>query len=78
MGRVTRDRTAEPLSRGQMLRLERGQRKNIFSPVYLTTGRIGNQQYSVGPYHFAEIADHRYVLRARFPTVRISCITVSR
>ena len=41
MGRVTRDGTAEPVSRDQILRHARGQGNIIFS-VQLTTSRIGN------------------------------------
>ena len=41
MSRLTRDRTAESVSRDQILRCERGQ-GNINFPVQLTTCRIGN------------------------------------
>ena len=41
MSRLTRDRTAEPVSRDQILRHARGQ-GNIIFPVQLTTSRIGN------------------------------------
>ena len=41
MSRLTRDRTAESVSRDQILRHKRGQRKFIF-PVQLTTCRTGN------------------------------------
>ena len=41
MSRLTRDATAEPVSRDQILRRERGQEK-LFFPVGLTTRRIGN------------------------------------
>ena len=41
MSRLTRDRTAEPVSRDQNLRREWGKENNIF-PVQLTTSRIGN------------------------------------
>ena len=42
MSRLTRDGTAEPVSRDQILRREqRGQEILIF-PVQLTTSRIGN------------------------------------
>ena len=41
MSRLTRDGTAEPVSRDQTLRHARGQ-GNIFSPVQLITSRIGN------------------------------------
>ena len=41
MSRLTRDGTAEPVSRDQIFRHARGQ-GNIFFPVQLTTSRIGN------------------------------------
>ena len=41
MSRLTRDGTAEPVSRDQILRRERGQ-GNINFPAQLTTCRIGN------------------------------------
>ena len=41
MSRLTRDGTAEPVSRDQILRHARGQGNIIFS-VQLTTSRIGN------------------------------------
>ena len=41
MSRLTRDGTAEPVSRDQILRHARGQ-GNIIFPVQLTTNRIGN------------------------------------
>ena len=41
MSRLTRDGTAEPISRDQILRHARGQ-GNIIFPVQLTTSRTGN------------------------------------
>ena len=41
MSRLTRDGTAEPVSRDQILRHARGQ-GNIIFPVQLTTSRISN------------------------------------
>ena len=41
MSRLTRDGTAEPVSRDQILRHARGQ-GNIIFPVQLTTSRIGD------------------------------------
>ena len=41
MTRLTQDVTAESVSRDQIFRRERG-KGNIFSPVQLTTSRIGN------------------------------------
>ena len=42
MIRLTRDGTAEPVSRDQILRHERGDREISISPVQLTTSRIDN------------------------------------
>ena len=42
MSRLTRDGTAEPGSRDQILKRERGQWKKNISPLQLTTSRIGN------------------------------------
>ena len=42
MSRRTRDGTAEPVSRGQILRRERGQKGIFVFPVQLTTSTIGN------------------------------------
>ena len=42
MSRLTRDGMAEPVSRDQILRRERGHRENIIFSVQLTTSRIGN------------------------------------
>ena len=42
MSRLTRDGTAEPISRDQFLRRERGYGNVLFVPVQLTTSRIGN------------------------------------
>ena len=42
MSRLTRDGTAEPVSRDQILRHAREQGNTIFFPVQLTTSRIGN------------------------------------
>ena len=41
MSRLTRDGTAEPVSRDQILRHARGQGNTMF-PVQITTSRIGN------------------------------------
>ena len=41
MSRLTRDGTAEPVSRDQILRHARGQGDNLF-PVQLITSRIGS------------------------------------
>ena len=42
MSRLTRDGTAEPLSRSQILRRERGQGNLFIFPIQLTTCRIRN------------------------------------
>ena len=42
MSRLTRDGTAEPVSRDQILRRERGQGNINFPCHQLTTSRIGN------------------------------------
>ena len=42
MSRLTRDGTAEPVSRDQILRRERGQGNIFVFSVQLTTCRIGN------------------------------------
>ena len=50
MNRLARDEMAEPVSRDQLLRSERGQENIPFSCcVQLTTRRIGNP-YMVDPY----------------------------
>ena len=59
MSRLTRDGTAEPVSRDQILRHARGQ-GNIIFPVQLTTSRIGSLTYPVGPYS-AICDDHTYI-----------------
>ena len=50
MRRRTRDGEAEPVSRDQILRRERGQGNDNFPSVQLTTNRIGNHMYPVDPY----------------------------
>ena len=42
MSRLTRDGTAEPVSRGQIIRRERDKEIMFILPVQLTTSRIGN------------------------------------
>ena len=63
MSRLTRDGTAEPVSRDQILRRERGQ-GNIHFPCQLTTSRIGNLTRLI---HTLAICDdhtciHMYIL----------------
>ena len=60
MSRLTRDGTAEPVSRDQILRHARGQ-GNIIFPVQLTTSRIDNNlSYPVDPYS-AICDDNTYI-----------------
>ena len=47
MSRLVRDGTAEPVSRGQMLRRE-GTRKNRTFPVPMTTSTISNHTRLIG------------------------------
>ena len=42
MSRLTRDRTAEPISQDQIFKREREKREMIIFLVYLTKSRIGN------------------------------------
>ena len=58
MSTLTRDGTAESVSRDRILRRERGQRKNIF-PVQLTTSRIGNLTWLI--LTLAICDDHIYI-----------------
>ena len=59
MSRLTRDGTAEPVSRDQILRHARGQ-GNIIFPVQLTTTEQDWQPYPVDPYS-AICDDHTYI-----------------
>ena len=59
MSRLTRDGTAEPVSRDQILRRVRGQGNFIFS-VKLTTGRIGNLAQLIHTLLYA-ITIHTYI-----------------
>ena len=58
MSRLTRDGTAEPISRDQILRHARGQR-NIIFPVQLTLSRIGNPTRLI--HTLAICDDHTYI-----------------
>ena len=61
MSRLTLEGIAEPVSRDQILRRERGLTgQKSFPPVQLTTSRIGNHIYPFDPYS-AEIADHTFI-----------------
>ena len=59
MSRLTRDGTAEPVSRGQILRHVRGQRDIINFPCSGDHERDW-QRYPVDPY-FAICDDHTYI-----------------
>ena len=62
MSRLTRDGTAEPVSRDQILRHARGQGDIIF-PVQLTTSRIGNLTRLIHTLLYVmTIHIHRYIL----------------
>ena len=58
MSRLTRDGTADPVSRDQILRCERGQGIIIF-PVQLITSRIGNLTRLI--HTLAIYDDHTYI-----------------
>ena len=58
MRRLTREGTAEPVSRDQVLRREQGQGKSIFT-VQLTTSRIGNLTRLI--LTLAIFDDHAYI-----------------
>ena len=59
MRRLTRDGTAEPFSRNQILRHARGQ-GNIIFPVQLTTSRIGNLTWLIHTLLYV-ITIHKYI-----------------
>ena len=59
MSRLTRDGTAEPVSRDQILRPEGGQGR-IYFPVQLTMSRFGNLTRLI--LIFAIYDDHTYIL----------------
>ena len=61
MSRLTRDGTAEPVWRDQILRHARGQ-GNIIFPVQLTTSRIGNFTRLVRTLLYV-MTIHTYILR---------------
>ena len=62
MSRLTRDGTAEPVSRDQILRRERGQ-VNVFFPVQLITSRIGNHTRLIVTLAICD--DHTYMHNTR-------------
>ena len=59
MSRLTRDGTAEPVSRDQILRRERGQRKISFRCS--ADHEKDWQPYPVDPYSLAICDDHTYI-----------------
>ena len=59
MNRLTRDGTAKPVSRDQILR-PNGDREILFFPVQLTTNRIGNLTRLI--FTLAKCDDHTYIL----------------
>ena len=66
---LTRDGTAEPISRDQILRHARGQ-GNIIFPVQLTTSRIGNLTrliHTLLHVMTIHIYIHTYILPVRNP-----------
>ena len=71
MSRLTRDGTAEPVSRDQILRNARGQ-GNIIFPVQLTTSRIGLDPYS------AICDDHTYIHTCIHIATASTAITYTR
>ena len=69
MSRLTRDGTAEPVSRHQILRHARGQ-GNVHFPVQLTTSRIGNLTRLIHTLLYV-MAIHTYIhtSRAKLPSI---------
>ena len=76
MSRLTRDGTAEPVSRDQILRHARGQ-GNIIFPVQLTTSRIGNLTRLIHTLLYV-ITIHTYILlKAVKVTDRLTVVDVA-
>ena len=62
MSRLTRDGTAEPVSRDQILRREHGRQGNKISPVQLTTCRHGKLTRLIHTTHSSfYMCDHTYI-----------------
>ena len=72
MNRLTRDGTAEPVSRDQVLRRE--PREILIFSVQLTTSRIGN--FTVDPYS-AVSDDHIYTFQPAHIIPIIVCISLT-
>ena len=68
MGRLTRDGTAEPVSRDQILRRVRGQGNIHFPCFQLTTSRIGNLTRLI--HTLQNVIDHTYIHTYILPRVR--------
>ena len=68
MSRLTRDRTAEPISRDQILRRERGQ-GNIDFPCSADHEQDW-QPYPVDPYSSCYMCDHTYILSCTYEKTR--------
>ena len=73
MSRLTRDGTAEPVSRDQILRRERGQ-GNIVFPCSADHEQ-GWQHYSVDP-HSCYMCDHTYIYFLEITEVSYSILFV--
>ena len=65
MSRLTRDGTAEPLSRDQIFRRDQGQGKIRSLPVQPTTSRIGNHNRLI---HTLAICDYHIYIRTYIHT----------
>ena len=63
ISRLTWDGTAEPGSRDQILRRERGKEIYLFFPVQLTTCRIGNLIRLIHTLAICVTIDIRYLVR---------------
>ena len=71
MSRLTRDGTAEPVSRDQILRHARGQ-GNIIFPVQLTTSRIGNLTRLIHTLLYV-MTIHTYIHTSRAASIDSDC-----
>ena len=69
MSRLTRDGTAEPVSRGQILRHVRGQ-GNIIFPIQLTTSRISNLTRLIHNLLYV-MTIYTYILNTKIPSLTI-------
>ena len=76
MSRLTRDGMAEPVSRDQILRHERGQ-GNIIFPVQLTTSRIGNLTRLIHTLLYV-MTIHTYIHTHMFTLLRVLSVVLVR